>query len=40
MELKNGTDILLGQVAFKLLIKTVNIMFWSITQEPLDLNEF
>ena len=31
----NGTEILVGQAVFKLWIKTVKIMFWSITQEPL-----
>ena len=39
-ELKTGIDILVGQAAFKLWIKTVKIMFGSITmitQEPLDL---
>ena len=33
-ELKNGIEIL---VVFKLWIKTVKIMSWSITQEPLGL---
>ena len=35
-ELKNGIEILVGQ-ALKLRIKTVKIMFWSITEEPLGL---
>ena len=34
-ELKNGIEILVGQAVFKLWIKTVKIVFWSITQEPL-----
>ena len=33
-ELKNGIEILVGQMVFTLWIKTVKIMFWSITQEP------
>ena len=32
-ELKKGIEILIGQVVFKLWIKTVKIMFWSINQE-------
>ena len=40
MELKNGTEILVGQVYFKLRIKTVKILLWSITQEPLGLLKF
>ena len=36
-ELKNGIEILVGQEVFKLWIKTVEILFWSITQELLDL---
>ena len=39
-ELKNGIEILVGQAVFKLWIKTVKIMFWSITQEPPDLLQF
>ena len=39
-ELKNGIDSLVGQAVFKLRIKTVKILFWSITQEPLNLLEF
>ena len=34
-ELKNGTEILVGQVVFKLWIKTVKIIFWSILKNPL-----
>ena len=38
-ELKNGIEILVGQVFFffKLWIKTVKMLFGSITQEPLGL---
>ena len=39
-ELKNGIEILVGQAAFKLWIKTVKILFGSITQEPLGLRKF
>ena len=39
-ELKNGIEILVGQVFFKLWIKTVKMMFGSITQEPLGLPKF
>ena len=39
-ELKNDTEILVGQAVFKLWIKTAKILFWSITQEPLDLLKF
>ena len=35
MELKNGIEILVGQAVFTFWIKTVKILFWSITQEPL-----
>ena len=34
---KNGTGILVDQVVFKLKIKTVKMLFGSITQEPLGL---
>ena len=37
MELKNGIEILVGQAVFKLWIKTVKILFWSLTHEPLGL---
>ena len=37
---RNGAEILVGQAVFKLWIKTVKIMFSSITQEPLDLLNF
>ena len=30
-ELKTGIEILVGQAVFKLWIKTVKILFWSIT---------
>ena len=40
MELKCGIEILVDQAVFKLWIKTVKILFWSITQEPLDRLEF
>ena len=36
-ELKNGIEILVDQAVFKLWIKTVKILFWSITQELLGL---
>ena len=36
-ELKNDIKIFVDQAVFKLLIKTVKLMFWSITQEPFDL---
>ena len=39
-ELKNGIEILVGQVVFKLWIKTVKILFGSITQEPHGLPKF
>ena len=35
-----GLDILVGQAVFKLWIKTIKILFWSITQEPLNLIKF
>ena len=35
LELKNGIKISVGQALFKLWIKTVKMMFWSITQELL-----
>ena len=31
-KLKNGIEILVGQVVFKLRIKTVKVLFWLITQ--------
>ena len=34
-ELKNDIEILIGKVFFKLWIKTVKILYWSIIQEPL-----
>ena len=34
-ELKDGIEILIGQVVLKLLIIAVKILFWSITQESL-----
>ena len=37
---KNGIEVLVDQVVFKLWIKTVKIWFWSITQEPFDLLKF
>ena len=40
MELKNGIEILVGQAGLKLRIKTVKVMFGSITQEPLGLCKF
>ena len=36
-ELINGIDILIGQAIFKLWIKTIKMLFGSITQEPLGL---
>ena len=39
-ELKNGTDILVGQAVLKLWIKKVKMLFGSITQEPLGLPKF
>ena len=39
-ELENDIGILVDQEVFKLSIKTVKILFWSITQEPLDLLKF
>ena len=39
-ELKNGIEILLGQVVLKLRIKTVKMLFGSKTQEPLVLPKF
>ena len=36
-ELKDGIEILVGQAVFNLWIKTVKILFRSITQEPLGL---
>ena len=36
-KLKNGIEILVVQAAFKLWIKTVKKILWSITQEPLGL---
>ena len=39
-KLKNGVEILVGQAVCKIWIKTVKIMFWSITQEPLGLLKF
>ena len=39
-ELKNGNGILVGQAVIRLWIKTVILLFWSITQEPLDLLKF
>ena len=33
-QLKNGIEILVCQAFFKLRIKTVKILFWSITKEP------
>ena len=38
--LKNGIGILVGWAVFKLWIKTVKMLFGSITQEPLDLPNF
>ena len=39
-KLKNGTEIWVGQAVFKLWIKTVKMLFGSITQEPLGLPNF
>ena len=39
-ELKNGIEILVGQVVFKLWIKAVKILFGTITQEPHGLPKF
>ena len=39
-KLKNGIEILVGQAVFKLWIKTVKMLFGSITQEPLGLPNF
>ena len=39
-ELKNSIEILVGQAVFKLWIKTIKMLFGSITQEPLGLPEF
>ena len=39
-ELKNSIQILVDQVVFKLWIKTVKILFWSVTQELLGLLKF
>ena len=39
-ELKNGTEILVDQAVLKLWIKTVKILFWSITKEPIGLIKF
>ena len=36
-ETQNGIEILVDQVVFKLWIKTVKTLFWTITQEPLGL---
>ena len=36
-ELKNGIEIILGQAVCKLWIKTVKMLFGSITQKPLGL---
>ena len=40
IKLKNGIDILEGQAVFKLWIKTVKMLFESITQEPLGLPKY
>ena len=37
---KNGNEILVDQVVYRLWIKTVKMLFWSITQEPLGLLKF
>ena len=37
---KDDNKILVGEVAFELLIKTCKILFWSITREPLGLLKF
>ena len=39
-KLKNGIEILVGQAVFKLWIKTVKMLFGSITQESLGLPNF
>ena len=39
-ELKNGIEILVGQVILKLWIKTVKVLIGSITQEQLGLPRF
>ena len=39
-KIKNGIEIYIGQAVFKLWIKTVEIIFWSITQDPLGLLKF
>ena len=39
-KLKKGIEILADQAVFKLWIKTVKILFWSITQELLDLLKY
>ena len=39
-ELKHGIEILVDQAVLKLWIKTVKIMFRSITHDPLGLLEF
>ena len=39
-ELKNGTEILVGQAVLKFWIKTVKMLFESVTQEPLGLPKF
>ena len=39
-ELKNGIEILVGQAVFNLRIKTVNMLFGSITEEPIGLPKF
>ena len=39
-ELKNVIESLVGQAVFKLWIKTVKTLFWSITQEPLSFLNF
>ena len=39
-KLKNGIEILVDQAVFKLWIKTVKMLFGSITQEPLGLPNF
>ena len=39
-KLKNGIEIFVGQAAFKLWIKTIKMLFGSISQEPLGLPIF
>ena len=39
-ELKNGIEILVGQAVFQLWIKTVKMLFGSITQELLGLPKY